>query len=41
LLSLRLFVKLIGAEQNLRPCGIDAGRAKIYILGVREGAEFY
>jgi len=30
-------VKLIGAEQGR----VDAGRAKIYILGMREGAGFY
>jgi hypothetical protein len=40
-LSLRLFVKGIDAEQGYRPCGVDAGRAKIYILGMREGARFY
>jgi hypothetical protein len=34
-------VKLIGAEQGLRPCRVDAGRASICIMGVWEGAGFY
>ena len=34
-------MKLIGAGQGQRPCRVEAGRAKIYILGCGDGAGFY
>jgi hypothetical protein len=39
-LSFRLFVKLVGAEQGKKSCGVEVGKAKCIFLGCGEGAGF-
>ena len=34
-------MKLIGAKQGYRPCGVDAGRAKIYKMGVQDSTKYF